>query len=192
MRETSKAVHRRLRDVSYVKWFAGVGIDVGSGDDPLGQWRDLFPLMRDVREWDMKDGDAQYLAGIEDCEFDFLHSSHCLEHLRDPLFALQNWCRVVRPGGYLTVMIPDEDAYEQGVFPSRWNADHKHTFTTYKPVSWCGASINVLGLICAVSDLAFPIKMERLESTWLPNQPGVDQTLNPVGECAIEFVLRKL
>lgn len=43
--------------------------------------------------------------------------------------------------------MPDEDLYEQGVFPSRFNADHKSTFTISKYQSWSPVSINLLGLV---------------------------------------------
>ena len=43
-------------------------------------------------------------------------------------------------------IVPDEDLYEQGVFPSRFNPDHKATFTVAKRRSWSPVSINVLDL----------------------------------------------
>jgi len=177
--------------MSYARYFAGRGIDIGSGDDPLGRWQSLFPLMTECRAWDLPDGDAQTLPGIGPNEFDFLHSSHCLEHLRDPLTALRRWCEVVKPGGYLVVLVPDEDLYEQGVWPSRWNADHKHTFTLYKLKSWSPVSIDVFDLLADVGDLAIPIRVERLEGTCLPLN-GTDHTRNVVTESAIEFVMRRL
>lgn len=192
MNETSKSIGRRLRDAGYVRWLAGAGIDVGCGPDPLGFYRALFPLMREVVGWDRKQGDAQALPGIEPAAFDFLHSSHCLEHLYYPHAALRRWCEVVRPGGHLVVLVPDEDMYEQGEWPPRFNRDHKHTFTLSKRRSWSPASISVFELLERVNDLAEPLRCEKLEGTFLPLPAGVDQTLNAVSECAIEFVLRRL
>src|SRR5260221_7032838 len=37
--------------------------------------------------------------------------------------------------------------YEQGVFPSRFNGDHKSTFTISKASSWSPVSVNVLDLV---------------------------------------------
>ena len=216
MHETSKSIPRRLRDVQYIRYFTGNGIDVGCGKDSIGQYAALFPLMGKVQAWDLQQGDAQTLVGVPEASLDWLHSSHCLEHLRDPLQALARWCEVVRPGGHLVVIVPDEDMYEQGSWPSRWNGDHKHTFTVGKargerreaagrkelpssglsPVacglSWSPVSINVTDLVAHVADLAQCLRIELLEATWLPDQPGVDQTLGPVAECAIEFVLRRM
>ncbi|MEM7071529.1 MAG: methyltransferase domain-containing protein, partial [Pseudomonadota bacterium] len=91
MKETGKAVMRRLSDTRFVgRWFCGDGIDIGGGDDPLSQYQEFFPLMRDCRNWDMGDGDAQKMATIENETYDFVHSSHCLEHMHDPIEALQN------------------------------------------------------------------------------------------------------
>lgn len=183
---------RRMHDSRFAtKYFVGRGIDVGSGDDCLDQYSSLFPLMEFASEWDKDDGDAQYMA--IDYEWDFLYSSHCLEHLENPWLALRNWCKVVKKGGYLVVMVPDEDMYEQGHWPSKYNGDHKHTFTMFKAPHrlWSKVSINVLELIAYVSDLAECESVQRLTSTHLPNLPDTDQTLG-IGECAIEFILKRI
>jgi SAM-dependent methyltransferase len=190
--ECSKAVARRLHSPGFAtRYFVGDGLDVGSGADPLSRFAALFPLVRSVTTFDAPDGDAQLLAKHPDDAFDFLHSSHCLEHLRDPFEGLKNWVRVVRPGGYLVVLVPDEDMYEQGVWPSTFNTDHRRTFTLCKAASWSSVSVNVTDLLRAVADRAEALKVERLENTFLPGRPREDQTRNPVSECAIEFVLRK-
>ncbi|MBV5346213.1 MAG: methyltransferase domain-containing protein, partial [Rhodoferax sp.] len=75
---------------------------------------------------------------------DFVHSSHCLEHMRDVREALKNWIRIVKPGGFLILTVPDEDLYEQGQWPSRFNTDHKWSFTIHKERSTMPSSINVI------------------------------------------------
>ncbi|MEM1724783.1 MAG: hypothetical protein QXW71_03295 [Thermoplasmata archaeon] len=35
------------------------------------------------------------MEGVPNCSYDFVHSSHCLEHLRDPREGLKNWFRIV-------------------------------------------------------------------------------------------------
>ncbi len=192
MNECSKAVARRLHTPGFAThYFVGDGIDVGSGDDSLSKFALLFPHIRSMTDFDTQDGDAQHLALHADDRFDFLHSSHCLEHVLDPRIALRNWARVVRSGGHLIVLIPDEDLYEQGVWPSTFNTDHKHTFTICKAQSWSPASINLTDLFGAIADLAEPIRVEQLHQTFLLDQGRTDQTYNPVSECAIEFVLRR-
>lgn len=193
MYENSKALMRRLHDSRFVsRYFIGDGIDVGAGTDGLGQYIELFPLMRSCINWDIEDGDAQYLQSIDDDSLDFLHSSHCLEHLRDPAVALEHWLRVVKPGGHLVVMVPDEDLYEQGMFPSTFNSDHKHTFTICKQQSWSERSISLLPFLAGFAATAQLVRLELLDATFRYQLPRFDQTCTPVGESAIEFVLRKL
>jgi SAM-dependent methyltransferase len=169
--ECSKSVGRRLHAPGFAtQYFVGDGIYVGSGTDPLGRFAALFPLVRLVVHFDVPDGDAQILAKVSADHFDFLHSSHCLEHLRDPCEAMRNWIRVVRPGGHLVVLIPDEDLYEQGVWPSTFNSDHKHTFTICKTVSWSPVSVNLTDLFAAVADQAEVLKVELLHQTFLFGQ----------------------
>jgi hypothetical protein len=97
----------------------------------------------------------------------------------------------LRPGGFLIVSIPDEDLYEQGVWPSNKNFDHKHSFTIFKPVSWCEASISVLDLVSHLGAGIEVVKIELLNSSYRYSIPNFDQTLTPVAECGIEFILRK-
>ena len=192
MKECSKSIMRRLSDPNFTsRYFVGRGLDIGGKPDPLTLYNQLFCQMGEVRTWDREDGDAQFLASVKDCEFGFVHSSHCLEHLVDPLEGLRNWLRTVRPGGYLIVTVPDEDLYEQGVFPSTFNVDHKWTFTIFKTRSWSKRSLNVVDLIRELGESAEIVRLEQLSSTYRFDLPRYDQTLTPVGECGIEFVIRK-
>ncbi len=192
MKECSKSIYRRLSNPNFInKYFVGNGIDIGGKPDPLNLYSELFSKVISIKTWDKEDGDGQFLSNLEEGQFDFLHSSHCLEHLEDPQIALQNWIRVIKPGGHIIFTVPDEDLYEQGVFPSTYNKDHKWTFTIHKKNSWSPKSINLFGLITKFSDQTEIIKIEFLDSTFRYNLPRFDQTLTPVGECGIEVVLRK-
>lgn len=51
--------------------------------------------------------EATDLHGVPDATYDFVLSSHCLEHVANPLAALAEWRRVVRPGGALVLLLPD-------------------------------------------------------------------------------------
>ena len=192
MKECSKSIQRRLADSNFLRrYFVGNGIDIGGKPDPLALYQELFPLMREIRTWDWEDGDAQYLAGLGDETLDFVHSSHCLEHLVNPETGLHNWLRVLKPGGYMVITVPDEDLYEQGRFPSTFNRDHKWTFTVLKMNSWSHRSINLMDLVRALGPAAEVIKIEQLMSNYRFNLPRFDQTLTPVGESGIELVIRK-
>lgn len=192
MKECSKSIARRLADSRYVrKYFRGRGVDIGGAPDPLILYREFFPLLESVKTWDLDDGDAQFMAGVADETFDFVFSSHCLEHLNDPVEGLQNWLRVTRPNGYIIFAIPEEDLYEQGVFPSTFNRDHKNTFTMLKSKSWSPRSVNVLEMLSHLGPAAAVEKIELLDATYRYDLPRIDQTMTPVGESAIEVVIRK-
>lgn len=192
MREASKSMMRRLHDSRFAtRYFVGAGIDIGAGNDPIALYREFFPAMQAVRAWDLPDGDAQLLEGVAGQSLDFVHSSHCLEHMRDPVQALQNWFRVLKPGGHLVCVVPDEDLYEQGQFPSTFNADHKWTFTLWKAASWSKQCLSVFELLPRLGATAQVLKVELLDASFRYGLPRFDQTCTPVGECAIEIVLRK-
>jgi SAM-dependent methyltransferase len=192
MKECSKSIARRLADPNFAaRYFAGSGLDIGGKPDPLGLYAELFCRMGPVRTWDIEDGDAQRLAGVADESFDFVHSSHCLEHLADPKEGLRNWLRVVKPGGYLVVTVPDEDLYEQGVFPSSFNAGHQWTFTIFKAESWSPKSLNLLDLLRELGPAAETVRLEQLSATYRFALPRYDQTRTPVAEAGIELVIRK-
>lgn len=188
--ETSKSVNRRINNYKFNTYFTGNGIDIGCGPDNLGNHSDKFPLMTKVRGWDLVDGDAQKMQSVNDETYDFIHSSHCLEHLYDPYEALENWIRICKPGGYLVITIPDEDLYEQGIWPSTFNTDHKHTFTIGKTDSWSPVSINLFDLLNKFSTLVEVQSIELINNYYIFDTNRRDQCWTQA-ECAIEFVLRK-
>lgn len=51
--------------------------------------------------------EASNLHGIESENYDFLLSSHCLEHCANAIATLKEWARVVKPAGYLLVIVPN-------------------------------------------------------------------------------------
>ena len=52
--------------------------------------------------------DGEKLYKISDCSQDFVISSHMLEHCIDPIEAIENMIRVLKPGGILYLIIPDK------------------------------------------------------------------------------------
>lgn len=42
--------------------------------------------------------------------YDYVISSHVLEHFFDPIGAIKEWLRVIKPGGYVFIIIPKQDA----------------------------------------------------------------------------------
>lgn len=70
-------------------------------------------------------GDAADLSLFADGSFDSVFSSHVLEHMIDMTGAINEWGRVIKPGGYLCLYVPSANLYpkcgEHGA-----NPDHKH------------------------------------------------------------------
>jgi SAM-dependent methyltransferase len=115
----------------------GDGIDIGCGKDPI---------LPQVMPFDLEHGDANHISAYVNKEFDFVFSSHCLEHTHKPREVLHEWYKIVKRGGHLIILVPDEDLYEQGRFPSIFNSDHKNTFTISKNNSWSSRSHNLLDM----------------------------------------------
>lgn len=149
-------------------------LDIGAGSDPVTAGAVVF---------DLPQGDANHITAFAPESFDCVYSSHCLEHMHDPEKTLANWWSLVAPGGCLFFIVPDEDLYEQGVFPSRFNGDHKSTFTLAKRRSWSSRSFNVLALCAALPG-------GRLESACL-NDIGYDRGLALHGP-VVRGALRRL
>ena len=119
MNESSKT--NRVRSSQFISDFLqGRVIDIGAGEDPVCAWAEAF---------DVAEGDANKITRHRNAAtYDAVHSSHCLEHMFDPFDALQEWWALLKPGGVLIVVVPEENLYEQQHWPSLFNADHKWSF----------------------------------------------------------------
>jgi SAM-dependent methyltransferase len=137
MHEASKTQAIRPADFTD-RYLAGRVIDIGAGDDPVCPWAESF---------DVADGDANHVTRYRKAlSYDAVHSSHCLEHMHDPEAALREWWNLLKPGGKLIVVVPDELLYEQQHWPSLFNGDHKWTFRLGSESTWSPRSIDVTAL----------------------------------------------
>lgn len=75
----------------------GKGLDIGAGRWPLPG---AIPVDYE------NGGDANSLP---DGRFDFVFSSHCLEHLKNPIAALEHWKTRLREGAVLFLYLPHPD-----------------------------------------------------------------------------------
>jgi len=131
---------RAVRSSEFIDtYFGGNVIDIGAGNDPVVKHAEVFDLIH---------GDAQYILNFREKEsYSCVNSSHCLEHMHDVPAAFAQWWGLVKPGGYMVTVVPHEDLYEQGVWPSIFNSDHKATFRTNKESNWSPSSYDINSLI---------------------------------------------
>jgi ubiquinone/menaquinone biosynthesis C-methylase UbiE len=170
MRETSKCYPLRQAREDFQNYLRGQGIDIGCGEDCLRV------ESGSVRPWDLSDGDAQLLPRVPDEAFDFVYSSHCLEHLRNVEEALGNWVRILKPGGWLYLVVPDYCLYEKMVWPSRFNPDHKQTFSFFIPRAAVGRE-NHYHLQADLVPLLERLGMRQIR--WMLEDAGFNYNLPP-------------
>jgi len=126
------------------KYLSGKVIDIGAGKDLVCAWAEPF---------DLEHGDANAISRCRPQDaYDAVHSSHCLEHMLDPPAALLEWWSLLKPGGYLVVVVPEEDLYEQGIWPSKFNRDHKATFRLGRETTWSKVSFDIRELVLALPE----------------------------------------
>lgn len=89
----------------------GRGLDIGAGQWPLPGAQ---PVERAL---------AHNAMMLPEGKFDFIFSSHCLEHLTDPVAALEHWKTRLRPGGVLFLYLPSA---EMRYWQTTKNRKHLH------------------------------------------------------------------
>ena len=106
------------------RFLRGDGIEIGALHSPFpvpagtrvryldrfttAQLREEYPELggRAFAEVEIVD-DGETLATVPDASQDFVVASHVLEHAQDPIGALGNHLRVLRPGGVVVLALPD-------------------------------------------------------------------------------------
>ena len=120
----------------FTTYLSGRVLDIGAGNDPVVPHAEIF---------DQSHGDANHILDyLEQEQFDCVHSSHCLEHMFNPVSALSQWWSLVKPGGYMITIVPHEDLYEQYNWPPIFNEDHKASFRVGGNSSWSPVSVDIL------------------------------------------------
>lgn len=129
-------------------------------------WRDTIVEGRTFVFDDAKAPGVQYIAeaadleGIDDASYDFVLSSHCIEHLADPLQGLAEWTRVLKDDGLLVLVVPHRD----GTF------DHRRPVTAFEHLVEDHASridegdMTHLAEILAMTDLSLVPESETYEA----------------------------
>lgn len=109
----------KIRDV-VLPFCQGRGIDIGCRHDKI------TPTAIGVDSFDTKGVDfvidASKRLPFNDKEMDYVYSSHCLGHIEDTETTLQEWLRVLKVGGHISLYLPHRDLY---TVP---NPEHLHNF----------------------------------------------------------------
>lgn len=176
--ETTKAFSRRKKEGFFEKYCDGEGLDIGFGGDLI---------IENAQGFDFEHGDAQYLSNIRDNSYDFVYSSHTIEHLPNPSVAVKNWFRVLRPNGFLIIYAPHRDLYEKKKsLPSRFNPTHLHFFLPDRD-----EEPDTLGMLPLIER-----SLNNYELIYIKVCDEGFSTTNPLihsdGEYSIEVVLKKL
>ena len=113
-----------IRENLAARYLQGEGIEIGALQNPLNVPQNVkvkyvdvltkadalkhFPELSDALLVDPEIiSNGQTLTGVADSSFDFCIANHVLEHMRNPVMALRNWLRVLKPGGTAYIAIPD-------------------------------------------------------------------------------------
>jgi SAM-dependent methyltransferase len=111
----------------FVSRLEGFGLEIGPLHRPLethagmrveyvdihsaAELRAIYPELAEAELVDPQIlDDAQALGKVPSGRYDFVAAPHVIEHMRNPILAVDNWLRVVKPGGLLYLIVPDKRA----------------------------------------------------------------------------------
>ena len=120
MSETAKIRHKVL---PYLE--GGRGLDLGCGWDKV-----TYDAIGVNQDWAGQGDRADFWFDLNlpipspDGIWDFVYSSHLLEHLLEPYRALKDWWAKIKPGGYLVLYMPHKELYLEP------NPEHLNMWTT--------------------------------------------------------------
>jgi SAM-dependent methyltransferase len=115
----------RVRAQIAQRYISGSGIEIGALHNPLQvgpeiqvKYVDRLPIAKLREQYPELQGrkfvdpdiidDGEILSSIEDNALDFIVANHMLEHCENPLGAIRNHLRKIRPGGILYYAIPEK------------------------------------------------------------------------------------
>ena len=65
--------------------------------------------------------DAVNISKIQNNTYDFCYSSLCLEHIANPLKAINEWLRIIKKDGYIIIIVPEKSEC----------SDHKRDYSNF-------------------------------------------------------------
>jgi SAM-dependent methyltransferase len=177
--ESRKTYQEKINSGFFNKYMSGRGAEIGYA----GYIRNVVPILDTTDGYDLSTpGYDGKTIPVPDEFYDYVYSSHTLEHIENYKQTINEWMRVVKPGGYIITVVPHRDLYEKKLtLPSNFNGDHKRF---YSPSS----------LLKEFED-SLPINSFRVRHL-KDNDEGHDYTQHPeqhsIGHYEIELVIQKL
>jgi SAM-dependent methyltransferase len=122
----------------------GKGLDVGAGPWPL-------PVDRAL---------AHNASQLPEGTWDYIFSSHCLEHLTDPVAAIEHWKTKLRVGGTLFLYLPHPDMaywrpqhcrkhlhlfHPKDIAQLLWDLGFSHVIHSERDLAWSFAAVGFNG-----------------------------------------------
>lgn len=95
-----------------------VGVDIIPKGEPVSSLQGAPPSVADLV------CDITKELPIPESVYDTLIARHVLEHIQDPVEVLKEWVRVVKPGGRLIIVVPNQD--DGSTIPM--NPEHLHAY----------------------------------------------------------------
>jgi ubiquinone/menaquinone biosynthesis C-methylase UbiE len=108
------------------------GVDIGFGGDPIIPTAITIDLPKPYAETGKSPqnlkGDGRNLQWFRNVSFNYVYSSHLLEDFEDTEAVLREWTRVLKPKGYLVLLLPNEQRFRQYCKRTgmTYNEEHKH------------------------------------------------------------------
>jgi predicted SAM-dependent methyltransferase len=78
-------------------------------------------------------GDARKLPWFAAHSFDYVYSSHCLEDFAETRQVVREWLRVVKNGGFLVLLLPDQQKYERHCRDHHLKSNPDHKIVNFGP-----------------------------------------------------------
>jgi SAM-dependent methyltransferase len=125
---------------------SGAGVDIASQGVPVVPWAIQFDLPEKEFLYYSSGrppaspiplrGHAEKLPFVDD-SLDFVYSSHFIEDVYDWNPLLNEWLRVLRPGGHLIIMLPDKKLWNEAISKGQPpNCAHRHESFAGELTGW--------------------------------------------------------
>lgn len=108
----------------------GNGVDIGFGGDPILKSAVTIDLPSPYAKYKNNPlhlrGSGDNLYWFKDNVLDYVYSSHLLEDFENTEQIINEWLRVIKPGGNLVLFLPDEQVYREYNKKLGKNPNHNH------------------------------------------------------------------